>query len=131
VTKSLSHTEAQELFSDYREGGLSVDRATSVREHLESCAGCRAEYDWFVKTVSALGTLKSGAPADFLTSVQGEIRRRSRGRFFVRKTPRFPLEIVSLLTLLIMLVVYLFMTVAEPKKVHDAPALPGGPTQTR
>ena len=121
MTEPLDHAKAQELFSDYRGGALPAERAAAVREHLRECAACKRDYDGFAMAVSSLTRLKVEAPPDFLSTIQGEIRRRSRGRFFARRSAfaRFPLELVSLITLMIMLVVYLFLTVTEPKRVHE------------
>jgi predicted anti-sigma-YlaC factor YlaD len=125
----LSHAQAQELFSDYREGSLPPERATEVRAHLAACRDCKRDYDSFASAVSSLMQLKAQAPPDFLGAVQGQIRRRSRGRFFVKKSPwaRFPLELVSFITLMIMLVVYLFLRVAEPHKVQEGGGTPPAP----
>ena len=125
----MTHAEAKERFSAYRDGDLAPSEADAVRAHLGECKDCKREFDDFGQTVSSLIRLKSVAPPDFVRSLQGEIRRRSRGRFFSRKPPRFPLEIVSLITLMLMLVVWLFLRVSEPSKVHEgggAPPAAGG-----
>ncbi|HJZ88986.1 MAG TPA: zf-HC2 domain-containing protein [Polyangia bacterium] len=123
----LDHAQVQELFSDFRDGSLDPARTEAVRTHLHGCASCRKEYMAFADTVSSLMKLKTPAPPDFVETVQGAIRRRSRGRFFARKPPRFPLELVSLITLMIMLVVYLFLTIGEPKKVREGTSPPKAP----
>jgi predicted anti-sigma-YlaC factor YlaD len=125
MSSPLDHAAVQELFTDYRDGTLAAEKATEVRDHLASCEACRKEYDEFVQAVTSLGRLRTQAPPNFLSGIQTQIRRRSRGRFFVRRTARFPLELVSLITLMIMLVVYLFLTFAEPKKVHEGGGRPG------
>jgi anti-sigma factor RsiW len=120
----VNHAEVKERFSAYRDGELPAAEADAVRAHLGECKDCKREFDEFGQTVSSLIRLKSSAPPDFMRSLQGEIRRRSRGRFFSRKAPRFPLEIVSLITLMLMLVVWLFLRVSEPSKVHEGGGAP-------
>ena len=115
----MTHAEVKERFSAFRDGDLPPAEAEAVRAHLGECKDCKHEFDEFGVTISSLIRLKSMAPPDFMRSLQGEIRRRSRGRFFARKPPRFPLEIVSLITLMLMLVVWLFLRVSEPSKVHE------------
>ena len=125
----MNHAEVKERFSAYRDGDLPPAEAEAVRAHLGECKDCKREFDDFGQAVSSLIRLKSAAPPDFVRSLQGEIRRRSRGRFFSRKPPRFPLEVVSLITLMLMLVVWLFLRVSEPSKVHEgggAPPAAGG-----
>jgi predicted anti-sigma-YlaC factor YlaD len=125
----VTHAEVKERFSAYRDGDLPPAEAEAVRTHLGECKDCKHYFDEFGVTISSLIRLKSAAPSDFMRSLQGEIRRRSRGRFFSRKPPRFPLEIVSLITLMLMLVVWLFLRVSEPSKVHEggsAPPAAGG-----
>jgi len=129
----LSHAQAQERFSDYRDGSLAPADREAVRAHLSACAACKREYAAFADTVSSLMKLKSEAPANFLPAVQEAIRRRSRGRFYGKKSfwTRFPIELVSLITLMLMLVVYLFLTIAEPRKLREgggaAPPATGKP----
>ena len=131
MASELSQAQAQERFSDYRDGALAPADREAVRAHLGACADCKREYLAFADTVSSLMKLKSEAPPNFLPAVQEAIRRRSRGRFYGKKTfwTRFPIELVSLITLLIMLVVYLFLTIAEPRKLNEGgagpPASPG------
>ena len=119
----MNHAEVKERFSAYRDGELPPAEAEAVRAHLGECKDCKREFDEFGQTVSSLIRLKSSAPPDFMRSLKGEIRKRSRGRFFARKPPRFPLEVISLITLMLMLVVWLFLRVSEPSKVHEG----GGP----
>ena len=130
----MDHGEAQDRFSEYREKSLSAAEARAVREHLETCGLCRSEYEAFVSTLSELSRLKSQGPApsaEFLPSLQEAIRRRSRGRFFSKRASRFPLEMVSLITLLIMLVLYLFMIAIEPRKVREKASRPHGAAEQR
>jgi predicted anti-sigma-YlaC factor YlaD len=120
----MTHAEVKDRFSAYRDGELAPAEAEAVRAHLGECKDCKHDYDEFAQAISSLIRLKSVAPPDFVRSLQGEIRRRSRGRFFSRKPPRFPLEIVSLITLMLMLVVWLYLRVSEPSRVREG--APGG-----
>ena len=120
----MEHAEAKERFSAYRDGDLPPGEVEAVRAHLAECKDCKHDYDEFANAVSSLIRLKASAPPDFVRSLKGEIARRSRGRFFARKPPRFPLEVVSLITLMLMLVVWLYLRVSEPSKVHEGGGAP-------
>ena len=84
--------------------------------HLAECAECSAEYAGFRAALEAMSSLKQAAPKDFVGAVKGQIRRRSRGRFFTRPAPRFgqwTLSILSLVTLIVTLLIYYFATLSS------------------
>jgi anti-sigma factor RsiW len=96
------HAEIEVEFTDLLEGTLSEERRREVEAHLASCEACRRAYEEFRETVSALSGLhKMGAPQHFEREVEATIHRRSRGRFFGRKTfgDRVPFELIAVLVL--------------------------------
>ena len=113
----MEHARATELFSAYLDRELGAEEIRALEEHLAACEACRAEYETFAKAVSALGAMhKMAAPTQFTDGVRGEIRRRSKGRFFGprRLAGRFPYEIFSLVMLGVILAVYMLLEVTRP-----------------
>jgi predicted anti-sigma-YlaC factor YlaD len=111
----MDHARAQELFSDYHDGELAEAAREEVANHLGACELCRGEYQRFTAAVQAMSALRSDAPGDFVGSVQGQIRRRSRGRFFARPAPRFAQVTLSLITQATLgLAIVLYYLVASP-----------------
>ena len=120
----MDHAEAQNEFSDYVEGTLPEMKRAELDQHLAVCIQCRTELAAFKKAVGSLGKLKSPAPANFLPSIQQQIHRRSRGRFFAQRWKlfgRIPFEWISLGTIIAMLVYYLAVLHGTPAAVHGAP----------
>jgi anti-sigma factor RsiW len=110
---SLSHDDTQERFDRYREGELPAEEQSAVAAHLEGCAPCRAAYERFVRTMGLLSALPdASAPDNFIDKVQGQIRRRSRGRFFSRQidwSSRLPYEVLSVVMLIAIVAIFLFV----------------------
>jgi anti-sigma factor RsiW len=109
TTRPEAHPEIEVEFTDLLEQTLSAERQREVEAHLEGCEGCRLAYDEFRETVSALSVLhKMGAPQHFEREVEETIHRRSRGRFFGRKTfgDRVPFKLIAVLVLAFGLLLY-------------------------
>jgi anti-sigma factor RsiW len=120
VTAPDSHQRTTESFSAYLEGDLAPAERTRVEEHLATCMQCRVSLERFRRTVGRLGTLKRTAPGDFLASVQAQINRRSRGRFFGKRYllfGRIPFEWLSLAMIVAMLVYYIVVLQTSPTGV--------------
>jgi anti-sigma factor RsiW len=115
----MEHAEAQEQFSAYHDGELPAADNAKLAEHLAGCAECRAEYEKFRAALVALRTLASlrqAAPQDFVGAVEGQIRKRSRGRFFTRPAPRlgqWTLSVISLVTLIVTVLIYYFAALSS------------------
>lgn len=116
VTGAEQHEPGHEVIegqlSDYLDGTLEPEARAHVEEHLKGCEQCRDALNELKGTVSALSGLhKVAAPQGFDSEVAETIRRRSKGRFFGRRTlgDRVPLEILALLVLLGGLALYLFL----------------------
>ena len=109
----LTHEEAQERFDRYREGDLPAAEQTQMEQHFAACTECREGYQRFLTALNALSRLPSAtAPADFVDKVQGQIRRRSRGRFFSRPidwSSRLPYEVLSVVMLVAIVAIFLFI----------------------
>jgi hypothetical protein len=68
-------TQAQDLFSDYYDGALEVDRRRELESHLASCAACASEYRTFQSGITALTTTASiEAPDRFVEAVTTTLR---------------------------------------------------------
>jgi anti-sigma factor RsiW len=74
------------LLSAYLDGETTPPETARVEEHLQDCPSCQDELAFLSETAGALaGLAKSdpaAAPPDFVASVQGAIRHRSRDRFY-------------------------------------------------
>jgi anti-sigma factor RsiW len=114
---SFGHQHAQDRFDRYFEGDLPADEQAAMDAHLASCTECREEYQRLVKTLGALAKLRAThAPGDFLDSVQGRIRKRSKGRFFNRRqdfTSRLPYEVLSVVMLIALLAIFLYIFIGK------------------
>jgi anti-sigma factor RsiW len=120
VTGADSHQRTTEAFSAYVDGELPPAERKHVEEHLATCIQCRVSLERFRRTVGRLGTLKRPAPGNFLESVQAQINRRSRGRFFGKRFllfGRIPFEWLSLATIVAMLVYYIVFLQSSPTGV--------------
>src|SRR5688572_12653832 len=101
-TQGSVHEEIEAKLSDYAEGTLSAAEKAEVDRHLEGCAACREAAEEAKEALRALSGLhKVSAPQHFDREVAETIRRRSRGRFFGRRTfgDRVPLELIAVLVL--------------------------------
>lgn len=120
MTAPDSHQRASEAFSAYVEGDLGPAERAHLDEHLATCMQCRVSLERFRRTVGRLGALKRTAPVSFLENVQGQINRRSRGRFFSKRAlifGRIPWEWVSLAMIVAMLVYYIVVLQTSPTGV--------------
>ncbi len=115
-----SHKRATEAFSAYVDGELPPDERAHVEDHLATCIQCRVSLERFRRTVGKLGALKRAAPGNFLESVQAQINKRSRGRFFGKRFMlfgRIPFEWLSLATIVAMLLYYIVFLQSSPTGV--------------
>lgn len=111
-TTDPSHEEIEALLPDYVDGTLGAADRARVDAHLETCEECRASVTDAGESLRALsGLKKQPAPDHFDREVAETIRRRSKGRFFGRRTlgDRVPLEILALVVLLLGLGLYFML----------------------
>jgi anti-sigma factor RsiW len=109
------HDRAMAQFSDYLDATLGADERKQVDQHLEGCAPCRAELEALRTTLQAMrGAARPEAPPEFMDELREQIRTRSRGRFFAGKRRSYRLEIASLVTLVIALVIYIVLQMVQP-----------------
>ena len=54
---------ARSLLDDYADRELPINTQTALKEHLEVCPACRAEYDELVSLTAALSNLESPEPS--------------------------------------------------------------------
>ena len=120
-----SHTRIVDSFSAYLEGELAPEAKASLEHHLSTCIQSRTSLERFRRTLGGLGSLKrTGAPNSFLTDIQQQINRRSRGRFFRRRWllfGRIPFEWLSLAMIVAMLVYYIVVLQSSPTGVKPVP----------
>jgi anti-sigma factor RsiW len=107
-----THDEFEARLSEYADGSLADEDRRALEQHLESCSTCRDDLAQLRKTIDALSGLhRMEAPRNFDQEVAETIRRRSRGRFFGRKTlgDRVPFGLLALLALVLGLALYFFL----------------------
>jgi anti-sigma factor RsiW len=120
----MDHKEAADSFSDYVDGKLGPREKTDLEQHLAACIQCRTELAAFRRALGSLGQLKQPAPPNFLSGIQQQINRRSRGRFFGGRWKLFgrvPFEWVSLVMIIAMLIYYLTLLYGSPTAVRPGP----------
>ncbi len=120
MNASESHNRTTENFSAYVDGELTPAERAHVDEHLATCMQCRVALERFRRTVGRLNSLKRTAPVSFLENVQAQINRRSRGRFFKKRSllfGRIPFEWLSLAMIVAMLVYYIVFLQTSPTGV--------------
>ena len=131
-TTDPTHQEIEALLVDYTEGTLGEADRARVDRHLETCEECRASVNDAGESLRALsGLKKQPAPQHFDREVAETIRRRSRGRFFGRRTlgDRVPLEILALVVLVIGLGLYFLLRRSDTgslrpfERGREAPAI--------
>ncbi|HEY3352907.1 MAG TPA: anti-sigma factor [Polyangia bacterium] len=111
---TLDHEQTQERFDPYREGDLPDEERRAVAAHLAECAPCREAYERFLGAMSLLATLPpKAAPDNFVDKVKGQIRTRSKGRFFaggpIDWSSRLPYEVLSVVMLIAIVAIFLFI----------------------
>jgi len=114
ISQDEPHEEFELQFSDLHDGIASEAQRKDVLAHLDTCAACKAAYDEFERTMSALSTMKTPkqpAPAEFGKQVEETIAARSAGRFFGRKTlgDRVPFGALLIIALLVLIAIFAFM----------------------
>jgi hypothetical protein len=112
TTDGHPHPEIEAELSDFIEKTLPAARQREIEEHLAGCAPCRTAHEELRQAMDALSGLhKMGAPQHFEREVEETIRRRSRGRFFGRKTfgDRVPLELIAVLVMAIGLAIFFLL----------------------
>jgi anti-sigma factor RsiW len=108
ATDEHPHPEIEAELSELIEKTLPEARQREIEEHLAGCEPCRRAHEELRDTLTALSGLhRMGAPQHFEREVEETIRRRSRGRFFGRKTfgDRVPLELIAVIVLVVGLAV--------------------------
>ena len=127
-----NHDEFEARLSELADGTLPADDRRAVEQHLETCASCREDLAELRKTMDALSGLhRVPAPENFDRDITETIRRRSRGRFFGRRTlgDRVPFELLALLALVLGLALYFFLRGSDTGSLRpfdresDAPAI--------
>ena len=84
--------DAIERFSDYLDGSLGDEERTGLSVHLEGCASCRREWDFFQRAVSLVGSVgEVEAPPGFAAKVLEKAQRRPWRKLL--KTLFFPLHV--------------------------------------
>ncbi len=74
-------TQVQDRLSAFQDGELEFKEAKRIREHLESCRGCRERYEEFEKLWQELGAFKEIAPdPDFYGQLVKKINDSSETR---------------------------------------------------
>jgi len=125
VNAADSHTRAADSFSAYLDGELTPEAKQELEQHLMTCIQCRTSLERFKRTLGGLSRLKGpSAPRSFLTDIQQQINRRSRGRFFRRRWMlfgRIPFEWLSMAMIIAMLVYYLVFLQTSPTGVRPVP----------
>ncbi len=113
----MDHDQATALFSAYQDQQLAPAEKAALDEHLQSCLVCRRELQRFQQTVQTVAQLHPMvAPPDFAAGVRDRIYKRSKGRFFRPNAPgKMPFEVVSLVTLGIVLAVYVVVQLLHPQ----------------
>ena len=117
------HQRTAESFSAYLDGELDPQVRQRVDDHLAGCLQCRVNLERFQRTVGGLSQLRRQAPGSFLAGIQDQINRRSRGRFFSKKSSlfgRIPFEWISLAMIIAMLVYYIVVLQTSPTGVVPA-----------
>ncbi len=107
----MTEVEARELFSPYHDGELDEPTRRALEALFAERPALKAEYDAFQTALGAMSSLRAPAPVDFTAAVEGQIRRRSQGRFYARRAPRWSqltLSVVSLVTLLVTVFLYYY-----------------------
>jgi anti-sigma factor RsiW len=102
ATDEHPHPEIEAELSELIEKTLPAARQREIEEHLAGCEPCRMAHEELRDAMTALSGLhRMGAPQHFEREVEETIRRRSRGRFFGRKTfgDRVPLELIAVIVL--------------------------------
>lgn len=106
------HDEYEARLSELVDGSLPPEEQKALEQHIEGCAACKEDLAELRKTMSALSGLnRIPAPQNFDQEVADAIRRRSRGRFFGRRTlgDRVPFELLALVALVLGLALYFFL----------------------
>ena len=106
------HPENEADLSELIEDTLPAERRREVEEHLAACEPCRVAHAELRDAMTALSGLhRMGAPQHFEREVAETIRRRSRGRFFGRKTfgDRVPLELIAGIVMVIGLAIFFLL----------------------
>jgi anti-sigma factor RsiW len=106
------HPEIEADLSELIENTLPAERQREVEDHLAACEPCRVAHEELRDAMSALSGLhKMGAPQHFERVVEETIRRRSRGRFFGRKTfgDRVPLELIAAIVMVLGLAMFFLL----------------------
>lgn len=69
--------KVEEFLSAYLDNELPDEEKAQIAQHLESCAGCREEYQALVKTVAALAALPEiDPPAHFRRELFGRLEKK-------------------------------------------------------
>ena len=73
------HTRTRNLASDYIDGELDADTASSTKSHLDMCPPCRSFFETLRATITLLRSSKGpGAPASFLERLRSSLREEEK-----------------------------------------------------
>ena len=98
----MKDRHVREMLSEYIDGMLSGEEASSVREHLDKCPKCREEYEDMLKIIGHMKEIdRLETPDFFLEKVHermdkpSSLHRLAKGLFFPIKI-KVPLELAGL-----------------------------------
>lgn len=116
-------SEQDFLFNAYFDDELGDDEREQFAERLRSDPDFARAWKDFSSVMGAVNGLPfEFAPDDFVETVKGRIRTRSRGRFFADELlfrSRVPYEVVALVMIIVMAAAYLFMGAPPDKQMQD------------
>ena len=118
MSSEAGHVAAEAL-SAYSDGDLGAEEAARIEAHLASCEACSRTLEELARTRELLRQLhRHPAPERFAARVEGRIRRRSRGRFFVSRWQGTAPYLGAAVVLVILAALYFFTQAAL--EVRDA-----------
>jgi anti-sigma factor RsiW len=126
ATDEHPHPEIEAELSELIDKTLPAERQREIEAHLAGCEPCRKAHEELREAMTALSGLhRMGAPQHFEREIEETIRRRSRGRFFGRKTfgDRVPLELIAVVVLVAGLAIFFLLWSSETGSLrYEKPA---------
>lgn len=115
--------ERDALFIAYLEGDLSEAERDEFRAEMDADAQLRHDFEQFAEIMGGMQSLPfEFAPPDFVDKVQGRIRSRSQGRFFVDNflySTRIPYEGIAVVMIVVMAAAWILMGKPKDRDIHD------------